>query len=82
MMQIAYRARRIADARTACSLLASAGIDAHIADQALWEVAGQRQEADVIRVLVDNRSVDKARRALRAWIEGHGIDPTSERSLP
>ncbi|HET8935405.1 MAG TPA: hypothetical protein VFN67_18285 [Polyangiales bacterium] len=48
-------------------MLASAGIDAHIADETLWEVAGQRQEADVIRVLVDNRRLDKARRALRAW---------------
>ena len=67
-MQIAYRARRIADARSACSLLEKAGIAAHIADQALWEVAGERQGADVIRVLVDNRALDKARRALRDWV--------------
>jgi len=67
-MQVAYRARRIDDARAACSLLEKAGIAAHIADQALWEIAGQRQDADVIRVLVDNRSLDRARRALREWI--------------
>jgi hypothetical protein len=58
-MQIVYRARGIEDARTACSLLASVGIDAHIADQGLWEVAGHRPEADVIRVLVDNPSWTK-----------------------
>lgn len=66
-MQIAYRARGIEEARGACSLLASAGIDAHIADQTLWDVAGQRAEADVIRVLVDNRRLDNARRALREF---------------
>jgi len=67
-MQIAYRARHISDARSAHSLLEKAGIAAHIADQELWDIAGQRKDADVIRVLVDNRSLDKARRALRAWI--------------
>lgn len=73
-MQIAYRARGIEDARAACSLLAAAGIDAHIADQPLWDVAGQRLEADVIRVLVDNRKLDNARRALRDWIAGRELD--------
>ena len=77
-MQIVYRARGIDDARTAQSLLASVGIDAHIADQALWEVAGQRPEADVIRVLVDNRKLDKARRALREWAGGR--EASTERS--
>lgn len=79
-MQIAYRARGIEDARTACSLLASVGIDAHIADQGLWEVAGNRPEADVIRVLVDNRKLDKARRALRDWVTGRENHRSSERS--
>lgn len=79
-MQIAYRARGIEDARTACSLLASVGIDAHIADQGLWEVAGSRPEADVIRVLVDNRKLDKARRALRDWATGRDNHRPSERS--
>jgi hypothetical protein len=69
-MQIAYRARGIQDARSARSLLESAGIDAHIADESLWEIAGERAEADVIRVLVDNRKLDKARRALRDWVAG------------
>lgn len=80
-MQIAYRARGIEDARTACSLLASVGIDAHIADQGLWEVAGHRPEADVIRVLVDNRKLDKARRALRDWATGRENTHPSERSF-
>lgn len=80
-MQIAYRARGIEDARTACSLLASVGIDAHIADQGLWEVAGHRPEADVIRVLVDNRKLDKARRALRDWATGRENIHPSERSF-
>ena len=78
-MQIAYRARGIEEARGVCSMLASAGIDAHIADEALWEVAGQRQEADVIRVLVDNRRLDKARRALREWVASHETTRSTQR---
>jgi hypothetical protein len=66
-MQTVYRARNLADARSACTALAAVGIPAHIADQELWEIAGLRQDADVIRVLVDNRRLDKARRALLAW---------------
>jgi hypothetical protein len=68
-MQVVYRARSIADARKACSVLAEAGITTHIADQALWEVAGQRRDADVIRVLVDNHRLDDARRALQGWVK-------------
>jgi hypothetical protein len=79
-MQIAYRARCIEDARSAYKLLANAGIEAHIADQALWEIAGQRDDADVIRVLVDNRSLDDARRALRDWIAGQRHEDPSETS--
>lgn len=70
-MQTVYRARCLADARSACTALAAIGIPAHIADQELWEIAGQRRDADVIRVLVDNRRLDKARRALRTWSEAH-----------
>jgi len=66
-MQIVYRARSLAAAQSASSVLAQAGITCHIADEALWNIAGQRAEADVIRVLVDNRLLDHARRALRAW---------------
>jgi hypothetical protein len=66
-MQTVYRARCLADARSVSSVLASLGIPAHIADQELWEVAGLRRDADVIRVLVDNHRWDKARRALRDW---------------
>lgn len=68
-MQIAYRARCIADARDIHAVLAGAGITAHIADQALWDIAGQRRDADVIRVLVDNRRLDKARRAIQCWVQ-------------
>jgi hypothetical protein len=80
-MQIVYRARHIADARSACTVLERAGIAAHIADQELWEVAGQRQTADVIRVLVDNRSLDKARRALREFVAEQAQHPSIERSV-
>ena len=80
-MQTVYRARHLDAARSACSLLEKAGIPTHIADQALWEIAGHRQDADVIRVLVDNRSLDKARRTLRDWIAGQDHPPV-ERSLP
>lgn len=68
-MQVVYRARSIADARSASGVLAGAGIVSHIADQFLWGVAGQRPDADVIRVLVDNRRLDKARRALEVWAQ-------------
>jgi hypothetical protein len=66
-MQVVYHARTIADARKACSVLTEAGIATHIADQELWDIAGQRQDADVIRVLVDNHRLDDARRALQGW---------------
>jgi len=81
-MQIAYRARSIADARSACGVLVDAGISAHIADQELWDIAGQRRDADVIRVLVDNRRLDKARRTIQSWVRSRrmGYVPSSEPS--
>jgi len=69
-MQTVYRARSLTDARDACLELTKVGIAAHIADRELWHVAGQRPGADVIRVQVDNIRLDKARRALRAWMQG------------
>ena len=79
-MQTVYCARSLADARSACTVLAASGIPAHVADQALWEIAGQRPDADVIRVHVDNCSLDKARRVLRAWSEAQNR-PRTEASL-
>jgi hypothetical protein len=81
-MQVVYRARSIADARTAKAVLEKAGISAHIADEALWEVAGQRRDADVIRVWVDNRSLDKARRALQGWVEDLKREPLVDPAAP
>jgi hypothetical protein len=73
-MLVVYHARSLQDARSACELLTGRGIPAHIADQALWEVAGQRQEADEIRIFVDNRRLDQARRVIQAWIRDRRDD--------
>lgn len=70
-MQTVFRARCLADARSACDELAKIGVTAHIADRELWEVAGQRLNADVIRVQVDNIRLDEARRRLRFWLCQH-----------
>jgi hypothetical protein len=66
-MQIAYRARSLLDAQRARDVLARAGVAAHVADEELWNTEGDLQGADFIRVLVDNRYLDRARRALRSW---------------
>ena len=66
-MHIAYRARSLAEAQRARDVLARAGVAAHVADEALWNTEGELQGADFIRVLVDNRYLDRARRALRHW---------------
>jgi hypothetical protein len=63
VMQIAYRARNAADAEAARCVLAAAGILAHIPDP---PPAGSLDET--FRVLVDNVSVDPARRALDRWV--------------
>lgn len=73
-MHIVYRARRLADAHTACSLLATHGIDSHIADPT------PQKDTDVILVCVDNRTFDKARRALRDWAAGQDLSHSTERS--
>lgn len=70
-MQTVYRARCLADARSVRDELAKIGVTAHIADRELWEVAGRRPSADVIRVQVDNIRLDKARRGLRFWLCQH-----------
>jgi hypothetical protein len=69
-MQVVYRARDLVDAQSARDVLVGAGIPTHIADQLLWETAGIETSTDMIRVLVDNRCVDQARRAIAAWRSG------------
>ena len=65
-MLIVYRAQNSDDARTACDVLAAAGITAHIPDpQHTSHAAGQ---LEIVAVLVDNRCLGPARRALQRWI--------------
>jgi len=65
-VQVAYRATSLADAHRARDVLAEAHIESHIADEALWAHAGLAGSTDsVIRVMVDNRCMDQARRALK-----------------
>ena len=66
-MQIVYRARSLLDAQRARDALARAGVVAHVADESLWNTEGDLQGSDFIRVLVDNRYLDRARRVLREW---------------
>ena len=65
-MQVVYRAKSIANAQTARDVLVASGIASHIADEALWE-RGELAANEGIRVMVDNRAVDRARRTLEAW---------------
>lgn len=46
--------------------MTSSGIPAYIGDEGLWE-AGKLEGTAVIRVMVDNRLVDRARRVLNSW---------------
>ena len=64
-MRIAHRATSIADARRARDVLLGLGIPAYIADEESWNrvLSG----TDMIRVMVDNRAQDRARRALEEW---------------
>jgi hypothetical protein len=66
-MQIVYRARSLADANRARDFLVNLGISAHVADENRWNVEGQLPSNEMIRVMVDNRRLDSARRALHNW---------------
>ena len=82
-MQIVYRATCLDDARSACHALERIGISTHIADQELWGIAGQGSRADVIRVFVDNRRLDEARRVIRIWREARdGLTGSAEQVRP
>jgi hypothetical protein len=66
-MQIAYRGRNAEDARGAREVLAAAGITAFVPDPEPTATRAGGTLAEV-RVLVDNRLLDRARRALVPWI--------------
>ncbi|HEY2733916.1 MAG TPA: hypothetical protein VGI70_08025 [Polyangiales bacterium] len=57
-MQVVYRAHNLAEAEHARDVLVGAGIPTHISE---------RMVSDRVQVLVDNRRVDGARRAIAAW---------------
>lgn len=65
-MLIAYRARNSDDARIACNVLAAAGITSHVPDPQRASHAGG--QLGTVAVLVDNRCLGPARRALQRWI--------------
>lgn len=65
-MLIVYRAENPDDARAACNVLAAAGITSHIPDRQRTSDAGDQLET--VAVLVDNRCLGPARRALQRWI--------------
>jgi hypothetical protein len=65
-MLVAYRAQNSDDARAACNVLAAAGITSHIPDPEHRSHADGQLE--IIEVLVDNRCLGPARRALQRWL--------------
>jgi hypothetical protein len=71
-MQTVFRARSLADANSARDVLVASGIPAHVADQSHWDTIGELPGANVIRVLVDNRGLDHARRVVAAWKKNTG----------
>jgi hypothetical protein len=68
-MQVVYHAKDIAEAERLRDYLVAAGIATHVSD---------RMVADKVRVLVDNRCADQARRAIAVWLGGKPLasDPT------
>lgn len=65
-MQTVHRATSLADAQGARDVLVRSGIPAHISDEPRW-VSGEEPGNDFIRVMVDNRAWDRARRAIEGW---------------
>ena len=57
-VQVAHRARNLAETESARDALTVAGIAAHVSDQVV---------ADMIRAMLDNRTLDPARRASATW---------------
>ena len=72
-MQIVFRARSLADANSARDALSASSIPSHVADQSRWDSMGELPGVNVIRVLVDNRVLDRARRVVAAWKQEAGI---------
>jgi hypothetical protein len=60
-MQIVYRAKSLISAQRARDLLEAAGITSHVADQG----PSRAGDHEIIHVLVDNRMLDRARRAIQ-----------------
>jgi hypothetical protein len=79
-MQTVHRATSLADAQNAREVLVRCGVTSHIADEILWST-GELSGTDAIRVMVDNRSVDRARRALSAWKKQSGEVNADSRRL-
>ena len=79
-MQTVHRATSLADAQNARDVLVRCGVASHIADEALWST-GELSGTDAIRVMVDNRAVDRARRALQAWKKQAGGANADSRRL-
>ena len=67
-VQIVFRGRSADEAQSVHAYLTGVGIAAHISDTGAAELTGGAQQPnDGFRVLVDNRCLDQARRALQRW---------------
>ncbi|MET0387137.1 MAG: DUF2007 domain-containing protein [Polyangiales bacterium] len=64
-MQTVHRAIDLVDAENARNVLVNAGIAAHIAEDT--RLRALSVAPDEIRVMVDNRALDRARRTIEAW---------------
>jgi hypothetical protein len=73
-MRIVYRGRDVADARSARDVLESVGLAAHIADPDPSGAVMDGQDLDAVRVMVDNRCFDQARRVMERWTSGRRRD--------
>ena len=65
-MQVVYRAKNITDAEHVRDVLVREGVAAHIGDLVM---------ANIIRVQVDNRCLEQARRILARSSAGAGLAP-------
>lgn len=70
-MQIVHRATSLADAESARDVLISSGIPSHISKDSRQN-QGALPGTEFIRVMVDNRTLDRARRAIAVWKKSQG----------
>lgn len=69
-MKTAYDAQNLIDAQLVCDLLHSAGIPARVSGAGLLGAAGELPAIGVVKVLVSEADVERARAVVAEWDAG------------